>query len=351
MTKAARIVRIAGAMACAVPLLLAMPTVGSAQNRTVVYMGVGGLKLEAEKKAFIEPFEKETGIKVVAVSPVDFAKIQTMVRVGQPEVDVVQWNPEVTVSFCGSVVDELAQDIDQSAFNPSFVVSKCGIPGFNFVHVFFYNKKLFPAGGPQTWADFFDARKFPGKRAVWNSGTGTNYEQALLADGVAPKDLYPLDIDRSLRKWSSIQADLQYWSTPAQMVQLMQQGSVALISGWGPAATQAIINGATDYVPVMTAPIFLFNQWMIPKGAKNRAEAIEFIKYVSSAAAQTRHVTNYPEGATNKGVNPTAFANPTLEQNYPTKFATSPNAMSVNAAWRAENLKMMGDRWTAWATR
>lgn len=351
MTNASLIGRIVGVMACAAPLLLAIPADSSAQNRTVVYMGVGGLKLEAEKKAFIEPFEKETGIKVVTVSPVDFAKIQTMVKVGQPEVDVVQWIPENAVSFCGSVVEEVAQDIDQSAFNPNFVVSKCGIPGFNFVHVYFYNKKSFPTGGPQTWADFFDTKKFPGKRAIWNSGGGSNYEQALLGDGVAPKDLYPLDIERGLRKWSSIRSDLQFWSTPAQMVQLLQEGSVPLISVWGPAATQAIINGASDYVPVTGSPIFLFNQWMIPKGAKNRAEAIAFIKFVTSVAAQTRYVTNYPEGSTVKGVNPTSFANPTLEQNYPGKFAASPNAVSVNAAWRSENAKVMADKWTAWATQ
>ena len=42
---------------------------------------------------------------------------------------------------------------------------------------------------PKTWADFWDVKKFPGKRGM-RKGPKTNLEFALMADGVAPGDVY-----------------------------------------------------------------------------------------------------------------------------------------------------------------
>ena len=47
-----------------------------------------------------------------------------------------------------------------------------------------YCRKTAPAG----WADFFDTKKFPGKRSLRN-GAKWNLEVALIADGVPAKDL------------------------------------------------------------------------------------------------------------------------------------------------------------------
>ena len=50
---------------------------------------------------------------------------------------------------------------------------------------------------PAGWADYFDTTKFPGKRGAWDYSEGGMFEFALMADGVAPKDLYPLDLARA----------------------------------------------------------------------------------------------------------------------------------------------------------
>ncbi len=42
---------------------------------------------------------------------------------------------------------------------------------------------------PSGWADFWDVKKFPGKRGM-RKGTRYNLEFALMADGVAPADVY-----------------------------------------------------------------------------------------------------------------------------------------------------------------
>ena len=45
------------------------------------------------------------------------------------------------------------------------------------------------ARAPASWADFWDVKKFPGKRAL-RKGPKYTLEFALMADGVAPKDVY-----------------------------------------------------------------------------------------------------------------------------------------------------------------
>jgi putative spermidine/putrescine transport system substrate-binding protein len=70
---------------------------------------------------------------------------------------------------------------------------------------------------PVTWADFFDTKKFPGKRA-WPAEyfTGGTMEAALLADGVSPDEIYPIDYERATAKIASIFDDLVIYTEYAQ---------------------------------------------------------------------------------------------------------------------------------------
>ena len=52
---------------------------------------------------------------------------------------------------------------------------------------------------PKGWADFFDTKKYPGKRAL-RQGPKTTLEIALMADGVAPKDVYKVLAHRRGRR-------------------------------------------------------------------------------------------------------------------------------------------------------
>ncbi|WP_163473705.1 extracellular solute-binding protein, partial [Klebsiella michiganensis] len=73
----------------------------------------------------------------------------------------------------------------------------------------------------------FDLRKFPGKRTLGDNVVAT-IEAALMADGVAPEQLYPLDVERALRKLDTIKAQTIFWSTNSQSQQLFVDGEVNL---------------------------------------------------------------------------------------------------------------------------
>ena len=338
------VVTVMSATGCSV---LATPS--GEEGGQLVYMNSGGVLLEAETAAFIDEFTKETGIEVVTVSPVDMAKIKTQVDAGRVDVDVVQWNAEDAIALCGTVLDEIGPDLDLSEISSDYIFSDCGVPAATFVHTYFYDSNIYGDNPPTDWADFFDTENFPGKRAIWNSGMGTNYEQALLGTGKSPDSLYPLDYDLALDTWESLGDNLSFWSTPAELVQLLQGSAAPMVSGWGPAATQAIRQGASNYVPVMSQPLFYANQYLVPKGAPNRAEALEFIQFVTSKQSQTALVSNYPEGPTNTTVDVTKFADDVLAKYSPSKFIA--DSVVVDPAWRGQNFDEMATRWNEWATQ
>ncbi|SDX04701.1 putative spermidine/putrescine transport system substrate-binding protein [Ruegeria halocynthiae] len=60
---------------------------------------------------------------------------------------------------------------------------------------------------PSNWAEFWDVENFPGARALYNSAQSM-LEIALMADGVAPADLYPLDVDRAFEKLEEIKPEV-----------------------------------------------------------------------------------------------------------------------------------------------
>src|SRR5882724_13557559 len=66
--------------------------------------------------------------------------------------------------------------------------SDCGVGMFaSSIALAFNPDKL--KNAPNSWTDFWDLRKYPGKRGLRRSAKYT-LEIALLADGVAPSDIY-----------------------------------------------------------------------------------------------------------------------------------------------------------------
>jgi putative spermidine/putrescine transport system substrate-binding protein len=93
-----------------------------------------------------------------------------------------------------------------------------------------YLAKTFPGGGPQTWADFWDVKKFPGKRAFPGSGYSFDctIEAALLADGVSPDKLYPLDFERGFAKLSQLRPHMVFYTEFPQVQQFLVSGTASI---------------------------------------------------------------------------------------------------------------------------
>ena len=131
-----------------------------------------------------------------------------------------------------------------------------------------YSQKKFPKDAPNSWADFWDVKKFPGRRALRNHPIAT-LEAALMADGVAPDKLYPLDVDRAFKKLEEIKPNITvWWTSGAQSAQLLNDGEVDMEMAW---------NGRVSAVAKEGAKVaFTYNQGILQstslcilKGAPN----------------------------------------------------------------------------------
>jgi len=156
-----------------------------AENQITV-VNFGGANGNAQKKAYVEPFEKSTGNKIVSVEyNGEQAKIKAMVEAKNVTWDVVEVeSPDVTRGCDEGLFEKLdySKIGNKADFAPA-AVHECGIGVFIWSTVMAYNADKIKTP-PVTWADFWDTKKFPGKRGM-RKGARYNLEFALMADGVA----------------------------------------------------------------------------------------------------------------------------------------------------------------------
>ena len=131
-----------------------------------------------------------------------------------------------------------------------------------------WNKDAIKGAQPTGWKDFWDTKNFPGPRSLYNDVFGT-LEFALMADGVPPDKLYPLDLDRAFRKLEEIRPAVKvWWKSGAQSVQLVTSGEVNFIPMWNARAMVAANTGNVGYT--YNQGILDFENLVIPKGAPSR---------------------------------------------------------------------------------
>lgn len=149
-----------------------------------------------------------------------------------------------------------------------------------------------PAATP---ADFFDLKKFPGKRA-WPTNfyiDGTK-EWALLADGVEPDALYPLDLERANAKISSIWDDLVFYEAYPQIQTFLTSKTVAM--AWGPSGIfTALPKKGAEVDIIWDKLVTSWNNESIIPGAPNEDAAIALSAWCTDPARQAKfcEATNY----------------------------------------------------------
>src|SRR3546814_2888227 len=91
-------------------------------------------------------------------------------------------------------------------------------------YVIGYDGDRIEGPGPRSWADFWDVKRFPGKRGMRKTPK-YSLEFALLADGVPPDQVYPTlrtpaGIDRAFSKLDEIKPNVVWWSSISQVPDL-----------------------------------------------------------------------------------------------------------------------------------
>jgi len=322
--------------------------VGSAAapgKTTVTIVSYGGDYQKAQQKAFWDPYvTANKGVTIKQDSPTDYAKLKAMVEAGNPTWDLAL----VANDFGLDSQSKWLEPIDYSVVDKNSLVDgyadKYRVGSDIEGTVIAYRSDKY-ATAPKTWADFFDTTKFPGKRGVYKMVSGGILEGALIADGVLPDKLYPLDINRALRKLDTIKKDLVWWDAGAQSQQNLASGETPMAMVWIGRAVDAAKNA-----PVKIAWDQWLSQdgfWVVPKGAKDKAAAMKLLAYMVSAPAQTAQLQYLPYGPVNKAVSATVDLK--NHPNLPNSHLST--RIDVNDQWWGDNQEAMDKVFQDWLLR
>lgn len=307
----------------------AMPAL--AQELTVV--SFGGSYQEGQSKALFQPAAKALGIKIKEETYSSIADLRLKVKAGAVTWDVVaSGSGSAARAGTEGILEKLDYKvIDVSSFIKETVQDYC-IGGDVFSTVMAWNTKTYGQNGPQNWADFWDVKKFPGKRA-YRKGVAGALEPALMADGVPMEKVYevlsqPGGIERAIKKIRELKPHIAvWWSSGAQHAQLMKDGEVDMVTGW---------NGRFDVAAKDGAKVaYTYNQGLldndcfaIPKGAPNKDLAMKFLAEISKPQYQAEFTKYITYGPTNKK----AYDLGTIEASYAKALPSHPDNASKQIA-------------------
>ena len=264
---------------------------------TVAVYDGGGSWGEACKRAFFDPFERETGIKVIPVPGGDVGSIRASIMAGAPRYDVSNLEGSMTLIF---ERDGLLLPIDFSWFESSdlhgFDLIKPGkhsVPHNIYSLNIAYDRERMGATPPAHWTDVWDAKKLAGPRSLCAGSIGSiggTFEAALLADGVDPGKLYPIDWNRAFKSLERIKPSiLKWWLTGAEAPQLIIDKQIAIGSAWNGRVSAANEQGGKIGF-TWNQGILQYGNYVIPKGAKNLLNAQKYIAFASRAVNQAKFV-------------------------------------------------------------
>ncbi|MDX6750386.1 ABC transporter substrate-binding protein [Geminicoccaceae bacterium 1502E] len=283
---------ILAAAAGALSGMAGLPRLAGAADRPFIFTSWGGVLSDAEKRSFIEPFGAHKGIDVVTTSPTETAKIKAMVQAGAVEWDLV--NVGGRTVWQGAREDFL-EPLDLSRIPSAAALEKGwvaphGIATSTGATVIAWSSTAFPDGGPQSWADFWDVKRFPGPRGLYRRFY-YNYEAALLAAGLKREEVYPLTpekVDMALAKIRELKPHVSvWWGSGAQPPQLLSSGELAMSSAWSGRVFVASEEGAPVGYTYKDGLAWA-NWWVIPKGSPNAALAHEALDFALALAQQAR---------------------------------------------------------------
>lgn len=317
-----------------------MATTAMAEKKITI-ASWGGSYQEAQSKALFVPASANTGIEVNEVTYGGMSDVRLQVQTGQVTLDIVaSGSGSAARAAAEGLLEELDYDvIDVSNFYPTLYSPHC-VGGDVFSTVYAWNTDTYGMDGPQSWADFFDVEKFPGKRAYRGKVAGA-LEPAIMADGVAPEDVYDVldseeGIERALDKIRELKPHIDvFWSSGAQHAQLMKDGEVDMSTGWnGRFDNAAKDGGAVTYS--YNQALLDYDCFAIPKGAPNKDVAMAFLAEISKPEYQDDLPKYITYGPTNKAAYDTGVIDAETAAMLPSSPENAAMQVPVSLEWYAK---------------
>lgn len=260
-----------------------------AQSGELVFVNWGGDAIQSYDAAYGQPFFEATGIRVRqdGSGPTEGA-IAAQVESGNPAWDIVDVDP-----FSAETLGKAGQmePIDYDVVDRSKMREGFGWPfsasSYFYSYILAYDRNRYGDNPPTTMADFFDTENFPGMRSMYRWGAGM-WEAALLADGVAREDLYPLDIARAHAKIAELLPNIvSFWGGGAESQSVLLNGEASMALIWSTRAKIIEEDSGGDIAWTWNEGLVAPGAMGVVKGNPGGAEAaMDFIAFAQDPERQ-----------------------------------------------------------------
>lgn len=324
---------------------------------TLVIGTTGGDYERNMREHVLEPFSKETGIKVITVSGgigERWAKVKAMSDLGRLEWDMMEADTgDVWVPDLNSMMYDLGESCEKVPKAKSDGVgdtcNRFGIVPVYGATLLTTNDAMFTdSPAPSSWSEFFDTKAFPGPRSLpdfsspWRVLIG-----ALLADGVAADSLFPLDLDRAFKKLDAIRPHVAlWWKTGDQIQRAIRDEEVASTLTWN-TRIEFLRKEGIPLRRIWQGSTLNVAHWVVFKKAPSSQNALRFLNwYFDHPEIQVAFARSIAAAPTSKSALALLPANEQKESpTYPDNLS---GVVTVDYKWLGQNQRDIAERWKSW---
>ena len=316
-------------------------------GRTLRVGAWGGEVQEALREAVWRPFGAATGCAIEEVI-VDYSRL-TAGGQTDPYADALVVGAEwAATALDGGFVQPLTAAAESAGVD---LLERSGhsLPAYAYAMVGAYRRDALEpnvAEPPADWRAWWDRALYPGDRTLFKGAFGT-FEFALMADGVPPDALYPLDGARAIESLKRISGAIvdRWWETGGQAISWIARDRADFGSAWHYRVAAAQRDGQPVEL-VWNQGLLVADHWVVPAGAANADVAMDFLGYASAPqvqAALARRVSLGPVvGAAFD------FLEPLFAATLPTWPDNRGRLVLQDVAWWAANAVEANGRFNSW---
>lgn len=265
------------------------------KTKTLTIASWGGAYQQAQDFAYFIPFQERHHIMIKALSHKgDFSGLAEKLKTEPAAWDILDLSPKALEQACKA---GLLAEIDPKLLPPapngtiaqedylSNGLHKCGVASVAWSSLILADKQAFKKRSPKSLADFFDVKKFPGKRGM-KAGAQYNLELALLADGVPSEEIYARlatqeGVSQALAKLQTIKDHIVWWKSGAEPFKLMDEGSIVMTTAYSGRAFRKVLAQNKAYHMIWDGQIYQADFWAIAKNTPHKEAALKYIAFAS----------------------------------------------------------------------
>lgn len=328
----------------------------------------GGAYAESQRRAYFIPFQDETGIAIEVVTHT--GALQSLTRENQserPDWDLVDLELAVLERACAQGAlekvspSDLADAEDGTSAADDFlpgVLHECGVPSVAWSSTIVFDTRAFKKAKPATAKDFFDVKRFPGKRAL-PRGPKYIFELALMADGVEPEDVYttlatPEGIVRALKVLDALRDNVVWWDRGHEPLAMLASGEATMALAFNGRIFSAIVAENKPFELIWDGQVFELDMWAIPKGTPHKISALKFIAFATQPKRLAAQAQWFPYGPVRKSALKMIGKHPEVDVNMldfiPTSEMNFKRALRMDAIWWQDHEVEVAKHLKVWRT-